>query len=158
MRFLPPSTDFFSPDCSTYMYCSRRTRRVFFCSTRRFCARGYSASILPPLKGRLGGSWRLGGPLPAHWANGISEVDTIAVEPAHNADIEYHAPRELRIVRIERTRPVVAIVACNKERPAVAKACRRQEDTITVAHAGHFVTSHTVLIFPSPTALFTQFS
>lgn len=44
----------------------------------------------------------------------------IAADPAHAAGIEAHAPCAVRVVRIERTRPVVAAAACIDERTIFA--------------------------------------
>ena len=44
----------------------------------------------------------------ANWTDGLSVV-TVVVVPVHIAGIEVHVPRVVRIVRIERTRPVVAV-------------------------------------------------
>ena len=77
--------------------------------------------------------------------------------PAHIAGIEVYVPREVRVDRIERTRPVEAVAACTAERTAAAVACRRQEDRVTFSLTGYFVTIYTVLCCPNPSALFTQF-
>ena len=59
--------------------------------------------------------------LRAHWPHGVSVV-TVVVVPVHIAGIEVHVPRVARVVRIERTRPVVAVAACVVERTVVAVA------------------------------------
>ena len=57
----------------------------------------------------------------AHWAN-AKPIVTVVVVPVHIAGIEVHVPRVVRGVRVERTRPIVAVAACIVERTVVAVA------------------------------------
>ena len=92
----------------------------------------------------------------AYRANGKTEVaDADVVGPVHAASrVEVHAPRDPRVVRFERTRPIVAAVAV--QFIAAATARRREEDGVAVG-AFHFVAVNAVSGCPLPCAVFTQF-
>ena len=62
----------------------------------------------------------------ANWTN-TKPIVPIVVVPVHVAGIEVHVPRVVRVVRVERTRPVVAVAACVVERTVVAVACCRKQ-------------------------------
>ena len=94
--------------------------------------------------------------LRADWTNRKPVVPR-AIAPVHGDIIEVHAPRVARVVRSERTRPVVAVAPCVVERTATAVARCGQEDTIAVALTCHFVAVHSVLTCPFPSTLFTKF-
>ena len=53
----------------------------------------------------------------------------VVVVHAVIARIEVEVPRVVRVVRVERTRPVVAVAACVVETTIVAVARSRQEET-----------------------------
>ena len=80
----------------------------------------------------------------AHWAN-AKPIATVVVAPEHTAGIEVHVPRVVRGVRVERTRPIVAVAACIVERTDVAGARGGEEDTIAVALAGYLISLHSIL-------------
>ena len=82
--------------------------------------------------------------LRTYWAN-AKPIVTVVVVPVHTAGIEVHAPREVRVVREERTRPIVAVSACIEERTVAAVARCGEEDTITVALAGYLISPHSIL-------------
>ena len=89
--------------------------------------------------------------LRAYWTHGYSK-EPIAAAPIHVTRIEVQFVREVRVVRVDRTRPVEAVSACAVERTVVAAACRGKENTIAIALAGHFDTIHTILSSPFPRA------
>ena len=96
--------------------------------------------------------------LRADWPHGQSVVAVAEVIPAPVIRIEVHAPRVVRVVvRIERTRPIVAVAACARERTVVAVTRSREEDTIAVAFAGYLVAIHTILSCPCPSTLLEKF-
>lgn len=70
-------------------------------------------------------------------------ADAVVVVPAHAAGTEVHAVRAVRVVRKERTRPVVAAAACVAERTADAVARCGEENRVAVSTC-HFVTVYTV--------------
>ena len=63
--------------------------------------------------------------------NGPHRVTVVAVVVVHVgvARIEVEVPRVVRVVRVERTRPVVAVAACVVETAIVAVARSGQEET-----------------------------
>ena len=66
-------------------------------------------------------------------------VTAIAVAAVVVATVEVEAARVADIAVVERTRPVVAVRAVTVEIAPVAVARSREEDTVAVPLAGHFI-------------------
>ena len=77
----------------------------------------------------------------ANWTN-TKPIVPIVVVPVHVAGIEVHVPRVVRVVRVERTRPVVAVAACVVERTVVAVACCWKQRE---SRGGRYCVSGTIL-------------
>ena len=76
----------------------------------------------------------------------LTTAAAVAVHAA-TARIEEEAPRAVRTVRVERTRPVVAVRACTVETRPTAEAGGRQEETVAVCR-GEESSVHAVLRRP----------
>ena len=61
----------------------------------------------------------------ADWPHGLSVVAVVVV-PIHVARIEVHIPRVVRVVRVERTRPIVAVRTSAEQTANVAVTSSRQ--------------------------------
>ena len=94
--------------------------------------------------------------LRAHWTD-TEPIVPMDVVPIHETRIEAQDVRVERVVRVERTRPVVAVAACVVERTGDAAARCGEENTIAIALAGHFVTIHSILSSPGPSAIIDEF-
>ena len=92
----------------------------------------------------------------AHWSHGLP-IAAIAAVPPHATRTEAQVVRAAQAVRVERTRPAVAVAACVAEVAIVATACGGEEYTIAIALAGHFVTIHSILSCPGPSAIIDEF-
>ena len=81
-----------------------------------------------------------------NWTHSVTEV---AVADVHVviARIEVEVPCVVRVVRVERTRPVVAVAACEVEAAIVAVASGGQEETVAV-RGGEEPSVHAVLGCP----------
>lgn len=80
---------------------------------------------------------------------------TAVVVPAYIAGIEVHAPREVRIVRIEGRRPVEAAGAHTAETGVVPVASGGEEDTVAVG-GRHQPSVYSVLRSPRPSTVGSQ--
>ena len=80
----------------------------------------------------------------------------VVVVPAHVVRIEVDEPREVRAVRIERRRPVVAVGAGIGEVRVVAKPRGGEEDRVAVGLACYEITFYAILCSPRPCAVVAQ--
>ena len=82
-------------------------------------------------------------------------VVTAAVVPIYGVRIEDHVVSvvAVAVVRVERTRPVVAVTARTVEIAVVAIARSRKKYGVTILYACYFISVYSVLSGPCPSAV-----
>ena len=122
------------------MICLRKTRRAGPCGALPCAPRPPTFSPVPVTEQRLVLTSR---------THGSDRPPIVAVAVVHEviARIEVEVPRVARAARVERTRPVVAVAACEVETAIVAGARSGQEEIAAVA-CGEESSVHPVLLRP----------